>query len=115
MKEKNLPPAAMIIEDGEEIAGLWISAPEIPEVGFYKLMAKQKADGTCEWAHIQQRSDGSKKFLFRGEVDSKHQLKDVVKAVNKILGQLTGGKVKLEEAATSIQSIDGRHIDNSVN
>ena len=49
--------AVMNVERGESIAGVWV-APEIPGIGIYKLVAKRKADGNCEWAHYVQRADG---------------------------------------------------------
>ena len=41
MEKENQIKAVMNIEKGEEIIGAWIT-PKIPEIGFYKLLAKQK-------------------------------------------------------------------------
>jgi len=38
----------MNIEKGEEIVGGW-ATPKIPQVGSYKLLAKQRTDGKIEW------------------------------------------------------------------
>jgi len=42
--------AVMNVAEGETIAGMWV-APRIPEIGVYKLAAKQRKDGICEWVH----------------------------------------------------------------
>ena len=49
--------ALMSVEKGEEIAGTW-TTPVVPEIGFYKLLAKRRTDGVCEWVHFVQRADG---------------------------------------------------------
>lgn len=63
-------PAVMSVERGETIVGAWVT-PTIPEVGVYKLLAKRKVDGTCEWAHFVQRADGRKERVYRGDVESR--------------------------------------------
>ena len=41
MNKKNYPPAIMKVDNGEEIAGLYVT-PYIPGTGFYKLLSKIK-------------------------------------------------------------------------
>jgi len=38
----------MNIDEGEEIAGMWVT-PHIPQIGIYKLLAKKKKDGTVRF------------------------------------------------------------------
>ena len=103
----------MNVAKGETIAGMWVS-PLIPRIGFYKLLAKRKADGTCEWVHFLQREDGSKKELFRGEVESENRLNDVVNAVSTTLGKTFGIGVKLKVAEFDTYTVDGKTFGDTV-
>jgi len=98
----------MHVEKGEEIAGMWVS-PHVPGIGVYKLMAKKRQDGSCEWVHFQQREDGTKKVLFRGEVESKLRLKDVLDATNNTLARIYGVSMQVAEFDTYI--LDGKKFD----
>jgi hypothetical protein len=109
MKEKPKVQAIMNVQNGEEIAGMWVT-PQIPQIGMYKLLAKKKKDGTCEWVHFQQREDGTKKVLFRGDVESKTRLMDVVEAANKTLSRIFG--VRLNVAEFDMYTIDGKKFDD---
>lgn len=111
MKENSKVQAIMSVEKGEEIAGMW-ATPQIPRIGVYKLLAKKKTDGTCEWVHFQHREDGTKKVLFRGEVESKARLMDVLAAANKTLTRIFGVSMKVAEFDT--YTIDGRKFDDTV-
>jgi hypothetical protein len=74
MKKPSLKSQAVIsVDKGEAIEGMW-ATPQIPEIGVYKLAAKKRADGVYEWVHFQHRPDGTRKVLFRGEVESKSAL-----------------------------------------
>ena len=76
--------AIMNVDKGEEIIGGWASA-HIPQVGIYKLLAKKRADGIVEWAHFVQRDSGAKEKVYRGEVESREKLDEVLEIMN---GQL---------------------------
>jgi hypothetical protein len=105
--------AVMSVERGETVAGIWI-APEIPEIGIYKLVAKQTANGSCEWAHFVQRADGRREKVYRGTVDHSHQLEDVLGAINAALQRTFGAEVQLRPADADFFTIDGRKLDGSV-
>jgi hypothetical protein len=105
--------AIMNVAKGETIAGMWVSPP-ISRIGFYKLLAKRKADGACEWVHFLQREDGSKKELFRGEVESENRLNDVVTAVNATLGKTFGIGIKLKVAEFDAYTPDGKTFGHTV-
>ncbi|MGC8781806.1 MAG: hypothetical protein ACP5UQ_13165, partial [Anaerolineae bacterium] len=90
---KPIAPILAIGED-EELAGAW-ATPVVPGVGFYKLLAKRRADGSCEWVHFVQRPDGRKDRFYRGEVEKSEQLADVVAAINRALATAYGPAIRL--------------------
>jgi len=101
--------AIMSVDKGEEIAGMWVS-PEISQTGFYKLLAKQKKDGTFEWAHLLQRADGTKKLMFRGDVKTKKELQKVVDIASTQLSRIFGPSIKLKVAEADFYSLDGMKL-----
>jgi hypothetical protein len=105
--------AVMNVEKGEEIAGAWIT-PHVPQIGIYKLLAKKKADGTCEWAHFVQRDDGRKEKVYRGTVENEERLKDVVKAINNALHTAYGPLVNLGPADSDMYTIGGKKMPKTV-
>jgi hypothetical protein len=105
--------AVMSVERGETIAGIWI-APEIPEIGIYKLVAKQTVNGSCEWAHFVQRADGRREKVYRGMVENSHQLEDVLNAINAALKRTFGPAVQLQPADADFFTADGKRLDSSV-
>ena len=112
MKKPSLKSqAVMSVDKGETIEGMW-ATPQIPEIGVYKLAAKKRVDGVYEWVHFQHRPDGTRKVLFRGEVESKVRLADVLEASNKHLQNIFG--VSLSPADISVKTPDGRSADNKV-
>lgn len=106
--------AVMNIDDGEKIAGMWIT-PLIPGVGFYKLLAKQKKDGTYEWAQIIQRVTGEKELVFRGETKTRKELKKVLTLSNTVLQKTFGSEIKLSEAAYDTYMVDGTKAESNIN
>ncbi len=101
----------MSVNKGESIEGMW-ATPQIPQVGVYKLAAKKRIDGVYEWVHFQHRPDGTRKVLFRGEVESKERLAVVLATSNKQLQNIFG--VSLSVTDISMQTLDGRITDNKV-
>ena len=106
--------AIMTLDKGENIVGMWVT-PLIPETGFYKLFAKQKTDGTIEWAHLLQREDGTKELMFRGTVKSKKELNKVLDASNSNLQRIFGATIKLNVAEAEFRTLDGKKFDDTVN
>ena len=92
--------AVMNVVEGESIAGMWAS-PRIPEVGVYKLAAKKRKDGVYEWVHFQHRLDGTRKVLFRGDVETKARLADVLEAANKTLQRVYGVTMSVTDCDVS--------------
>jgi hypothetical protein len=105
--------AIMNLEKGEAIAGMWVS-PFIPQVGFYKLLAKRTANGACIWVHFLQREDGAKKVLLRGDLESEDGLKTVVDACNKTLSNTFGIGIRLKPAEFDTYTIDGHKFGDNV-
>ena len=99
----------MEIEKGEAIAGVWLS-DTVPEIGFYKLLAKRKRDGTCEWVHFVQRADGRKEKFYQGRVESESQLQEVVEAINRALNTAYGRRINLHPADADILPGDGAWV-----
>lgn len=113
MREENQTvPAMMRIEEGETIAGMWVT-PLIPNIGVYKLLAKRKIDGTCEWVHFLQRTDGTKHSAFSGTVESEEELQNVIDAVNRTLARLFDPTVQLKEGEPNFYSLDGTKLDGT--
>lgn len=106
--------AIMTLDEGENIVGMWVT-PLIPETGFYKLFAKQKTDGTIEWAHLLQREDGTKELMFRGTVKSKKELNKVLDASNSNLQKIFDPSIKLNVAEAEFRTLDGQKFDDTVN
>ncbi len=112
MKKSDLKSqAVMSVEKGESIEGMW-ATPQIPQIGVYKLAAKKRVDGVYEWVHFQHKRDGTRKVLFRGEVESKERLAVVLDLSNKQLVGLFG--VTMSPADISMKTLDGMSADNKV-
>ncbi|WKZ46966.1 MAG: hypothetical protein QY306_14215 [Anaerolineales bacterium] len=106
MKQPSLRElAVMTIDEGEEIAGAWIT-PYIPEVGMYKLLAKKTKDGSYIWVHFIQRLNGNKDIVFRGEAKDKEQLETLLEVANGKLQAIF--KVKLQPADADMYTLDGK-------
>lgn len=102
-------PAVMRIEKGERIVGGWIT-PEIAGVGMYKLLAKKKADGTCEWVHFIQRSTGKKENFVGGTTRNEKEIEQVIAAVNRSLERVFGPGCRLRIAGSGVFSLDGKSL-----
>lgn len=85
--------AVLSVDKGEEIVGGWASA-HIPQVGVYKLLAKKRKDGVIEWAHFVQRDSGLKEKVYRGEVESREKLDEVLEIMNGQLKRVFGITMK---------------------
>ena len=105
--------AVMSVGRGETIAGIWV-APPITDIGTYKLVAKQKSNGSCEWAHFVQRWDGRRDKVYRGTVECSDHLEDVLTAINAALRRTFGPTVQLQPADADFFTLDGRKLDSSV-
>jgi len=112
MKKPDLKSqAVMSVDKGEEIEGLW-ATPQIPQIGVYKLVVKKRVDGVFEWVHFQHRLDGTRKVLFRGELETKLRIADVLDAANKTLRSVYG--VTMSVADVDISTLDGRKSSDTV-
>jgi len=112
MKRSDLrSQAVMNVDKGESIEGLW-ATPQIPQVGAYKLVMKRRTDGVFEWVHFQHRLDGTRKVLFRGELETKVRIADVLEVANKNLHNVYG--VTMSAADVNISTLDGRKSSNTV-
>jgi hypothetical protein len=97
--------AVMTIDEGEAIAGAWIS-PYIKEVGVYKLLAKKKKDGAYEWVNFIQRLNGNKDVVLRGSAKDAAQLNEVFEMANGYMQRIFG--VALQPADADLYTLDGK-------
>jgi len=104
--------AVMNVEKGEEIAGMWVT-PHVPEIGIYKLLAKKKKDGTCEWAHFVQRDNGLKDNVYREIMENEGRLKDVLEALNNALRKTYGPLIQLKAADADVYTLDGKKASDT--
>ena len=112
--ESNKIQAIMNVGKGEQIAGMWISK-HIPGTGYYKLLAKEKKDGTCEWVHFIQRDDGTKEKFYTGETKNSEELKLVLEVMNGVLAKTFGKDVQMGEGNPNIYSTDGIKAGKEIN
>ena len=111
MKPKSFKQmAVMNVEKGEEIVGGWASA-HIPQVGIYKLLAKKRVDGIIEWAHFVQRDNGLKDKVYRGDVESREQLDEVLEIMNGQLRRVFG--VTMKAADYDMYTLDGKDASST--
>ncbi len=110
-RSTNVDPEAVImnIEKGEEIVGAWIR-PGIPEVGLYKLLAKKKVDGTCEWAHFVERTSGAKERLYTGTTKDQDEISKVLDIMNCNLRRAFGPGYQLLPARLVARSINDSEL-----
>jgi len=101
--------AVMNVNEGEEILPSYVT-PHIPQIGMYKLLAKKRKDGKCEWAHFVQRDDGRKEKVYRGEVENEARMADVVAALNSALHTAYGPDISLHLADSDVYTLDGRLV-----
>ena len=101
--------AIMNVDKGEEIVDGWASA-HIPKVGIYKFLAKKRVDGVIEWAHFVQRDSGMKDKVYRGEVESREQLNEVLEIMNKHLKRLFG--VTMISTDYDMYTLDGKNTSS---
>ena len=101
--------AVMNVDKGEEIVGGWASA-RVPQVGIYKLLAKKRKDGVIEWAHFVQRDSGLKEKVYRGEVESREQLDEVLEVMNKHLLRVFG--ITMKSADYDMFTLDGKNTSS---
>ena len=113
MKKENQIKAVMNVEKGEEIIGTWIT-PQIPQIGFYMLLAKKKKDGACEQVYFIQRLNGKKTAFFCGEGKSKDEIDNVVIAINNAPSKTFKIECKLKLSNPEVYSLDGKSLDNDV-
>ena len=112
--EKEKIPAIMNIEKGEQIAGMWISK-HISGTGYYKLLAKEKKDGTCEWVHFVQRDDGIKENFYTGKTKDTNELKLVLQVMNSVLAKTFGNEIQMGEGNPDVYTTDGIKAGKEIN
>lgn len=107
--------AVLSSEEGDEIAGLYVS-PKIETIGTYKLIVLKRKSGKYEWANFVERDNGIRNSVYRGEFERQEQIETLVSTINKALHTAYGPAVKLYVAKAVMKTMDGKEIDlNSLN
>ena len=112
--EREKIQAMMNVGKDEQIAGMWMSK-HIPGTGYYKLIAKEKKDGKCDWVHFIQRDNGIKEKCYSGETKNTEELKLVLEVMNSVLAKTFGKEVQMGEGNPDIYTTDGIKADKSIN
>ena len=99
----------MNIEKGEQIAEMLVSG-HITGTGFYKFLAKKKANGKYEGAHFVERDSGMKEKMYKGETDTKDQLNQMVEVINRTLVKIFGSQAEMKTDYTEFSDIDGNKL-----
>ena len=107
--------AVLASEEGDEIAGLYVS-PKIENIGIYKLIVLKRKSGKYEWANFVERDNGNRDNVYRGEFDSPEQMEILVSSINKALNTAYGPAAKLYVAKAVMKTMAGKEVDlNSTN
>ena len=97
------------IGKGEEIAMMCISGL-LPQNGYYKFLAKRKADGKYEWVHFIERLDKRKENVYRGDVKGENELKQVLEIMNRNLIKFFGSAAEMKPGKADIYTTDGKPL-----
>lgn len=102
--------AVLNFEEGDEIAGMYVS-PKIETIGIYKLIVFKRKSGIYEWANFVERDNGVRKVVYRGEFDTPDKIEILVNTINKALNTAYGPAVKLHPGKAVMKTMDGKEID----
>ena len=97
------------ISKGEEITMMCVSRL-LPQNGYYKFLAKRRADGKYEWVHFIERIDKRKENVYRGDVKDKEELKQVLDIMNRNLVKFFGAAAEMKPGKADMYSIDGKPL-----
>jgi len=106
-RKPSLPPAVMNLDEGEELAGMWVTL-HIPGTGIYKIIAKKRQDGVIEWAHFVQRDSGLRENVLRGEANGPGQFNEVVEIGSRNLRRFFGPAFFFIPAEAEMYTPDGK-------
>ena len=106
--------AVMTLNEGEEIAGMYVTQ-HVASVGIYKLLIKKRKDKKFEWAHFVERDSGNKENVYRGELEKQQQIETLLTALNNALKTAYGETVKMMAAATAFKTLEGKEFDPNEN
>jgi hypothetical protein len=77
----------------------------ISGTGYYKLLAKQKADNTFEWVHFKERVSGEKLSIFRGDSATREDLDLVLEISNRNLIKTFGPQAEMRQGEFKVSNL----------
>ncbi len=108
------PIPILSIDKDEEIIYALMSS-YISGTGYYKLLAKQKADKTFEWVHFKERVSGEKLGVYRGNTATKEELDTVLEIMNRNLVNTFGHSAKLKQGEFKVTTLPNISSDKNIN
>jgi hypothetical protein len=87
----------------------------IAGTGYYKLLAKQKADNTFEWAHFVERVSGEKENVYKGNTATREELDLVLEITNRLLVKTFGPQAEMRHAEMKVSTMPNTASDKSIN
>jgi hypothetical protein len=108
------PIPLLSVDKDEEIIYALVSS-YISGTGYYKLLAKQKADKTFEWVHFKERVSGDKEGVIRGDVATREELDMVLEIMNRNLVNTFGHHAELKQGEMKVSTLPNTAGDKNIN
>lgn len=108
------PIPLLSIDKDEEIIYALVSS-YISGTGYYKLLAKQKADKTFEWVHFKERVNGDKEAVYRGNTATKEELETVLEIMNRNLTNTFGHHAEMKQGEFKVTTLPNNSGDKNIN
>ncbi len=98
------PIPLLSVDKDEEIIYALVSS-YISGTGYYKLLAKQKANKTFEWVHFKERVSGNKEGVIRGDVATREELDMVLEIMNRNLINTFGQQAEMKQGDFKVSTL----------
>ncbi len=108
------PIPILSVGKDEEIIYALVSS-YISGTGYYKLLAKQKANKTFEWVHFKERVSGDKEGVIRGDVATREELDTVLEIMNRNLVNTFGHQAEMKQGEFKVSTLPKTSGDKNVN
>jgi hypothetical protein len=108
------PIPILSVGKDEEIIYTLVSS-YISGTGYYKLLAKQKADKTFEWAHFKERVNGEKEAVYTGHTATREELDTVLEIMNRNLVNTFGHHAEMKQGELKVSTLPNTAGDKNIN
>jgi hypothetical protein len=108
------PIPILSVDKDEEIIYTLVSS-YISGTGYYKLLAKQKADKTFEWVHFKERVSREKLGIIRGDIATKQELDTVLEIMNRNLVNTFGQHAEMKQGELKVSTLPSTNGDKNIN